>query len=131
MELLGRVSALPVEEIRSGTRVQPGRVYVIPPDANVVLNKGHLMLLSRRSHGINMPVDHFFRSLAAEEENCAVGVVLSGTGTDGTLGMQAIKGQGGITFAQDEDSSEFKGMPQNAFASGALVPKSTAASSAI
>src|SRR4051812_7035623 len=120
VELLTRVSALPVEEIRAGTRVQPARVYVIPPDANVVLSKGHLMLLPRRTFGINMPVDHFLRSLAAEEENCAVGVILSGTGTDGTLGMQAIKGQGGITFAQDDKSAQFSGMPSSAVGAGCV-----------
>jgi hypothetical protein len=103
VELLSRVSVLPVEEIRSGTRVQPRHVYVIPPQSNVILTKGHLMLAPRRSLGINMPVDQFLRSLASEEENCAVGVILSGTGSDGTLGIQAIKGQGFKVQSQLQD----------------------------
>src|SRR4051794_41106084 len=115
-ELLARSAHLPVQVITSGMRLQPRNVYVMPPHANVTLEAGAFKLQQRRRDSMNMPVDLFLRSLAREEGNRAIGVLLSGTGADGTLGMQMIKAEGGITFAQDEKSSGFSGMTSSAVA---------------
>jgi hypothetical protein len=101
--------------------VQPNHVYVIPPNNDMGILDGVLQLLPRpAAQGPHMPIDYFLRSLAADLGSRAIGVILSGTGSDGTLGVKAIKGEGGITFAQDEESAKYPGMPQSAIASGAV-----------
>jgi len=118
--LLTKNSAVPVVEARNGQRVRRDRVYVIPPDAVMTLSNGMLRLATRASEKKFMPIDHFMRSLAEELKNLAIGVVLSGTATDGTLGLEAIKAEGGLTFAQDESSAQYAGMPNSAIASGCV-----------
>jgi two-component system CheB/CheR fusion protein len=87
----------------------------------MTIQDGKLRLHPRREHETPpMPVDMFFRSLAQQQQSRSIGVVLSGTGSDGTLGIQAIKGEGGITFAQNEETSKHYGMPRSASASGAV-----------
>src|ERR1051326_4271180 len=130
-ELLGRSSSVPVVEARDGVEVAPNHIYVIPANARITIAGGHLRVAPRKENELPpMPVDAFFRSLAAEQQDRAIGVVLSGTGTDGTLGLQAIKGEGGITFAQQEDSAKYFGMPGSAIRSGnvdfILTPQSIA-----
>ncbi len=115
-ELLSRSSSMPVKEIRDGMPVEPNHVYVISPNANLTVSSGVLRLSPRSSPGAQMSVDLFFESLAAEEGNKAIGVVLSGSATDGTLGLKAIKAGGGITFCQDERSAKYDGMPRSAIA---------------
>jgi two-component system CheB/CheR fusion protein len=118
-ELLARVTKLTVQEATQGVRLQPNNVYVIPPDSNMALMDGSLDLSPREEkRGANMPADHLFRSLAEVQKNLAVGVLLSGGGTDGTLGFHAIKGEGGITFAQDEKSAKYDSMPRSAIMDG-------------
>lgn len=120
-ELLRQSTKVPVVEARDGIAVEANHVYVIPENANMKLSEGQLRLSQRKAHEMPpMPIDIFFRSLAHEQQNRAIGVVLSGTGTDGTLGIEAIKGEGGITLAQDEKSSKYFGMPGNAFRSGSV-----------
>jgi two-component system CheB/CheR fusion protein len=120
-ELLGHTTKIPVIEAHHDLAVEPDHIYVIPENANMTIAGGKLKLSERKARELPpMPIDTFLRSLAQEQENRAVGVVLSGTGTDGTLGLEAIKGEGGITFAQDETSSKYFGMPGSAFASGAV-----------
>jgi two-component system, chemotaxis family, CheB/CheR fusion protein len=120
-ELLGRSSKLPVLAARHDIEVLPDQIYVIPENSNLTIAEGKLRLHPRKeTEGPPMPIDMFFRSLAQQQQNRAIGIVLSGTGCDGTLGIEAIKGEGGITFAQDDRSSKFYGMPGSAIATGAV-----------
>jgi two-component system CheB/CheR fusion protein len=118
-EILSRATTLPVTEVVEEPELEPNHVYVIPPDRNMVIEEGHLRLLPREALGKQHPIDGFFRSLAESLNHRAIGVVLSGTATDGTLGLEDIKAEGGITFAQD-DSAQQRGMPQSAIASGCV-----------
>ena len=120
-ELLARATKLPVVEVRHGMRVETDHVYVIPPNTNMVVHHGVLKLTSRAvTAGRNLPVDVFFRSLAEDRGRRTIGVVLSGTANDGAAGVQAIKVAGGITFAQDEESARYAGMPRQAVATGCV-----------
>jgi two-component system, chemotaxis family, CheB/CheR fusion protein len=119
--LLSRVTGIPVEEAKNGTAVKPGRIYVAPPGATVVISNGVLGVApSKTPRHLRMPVDAFLRSLAQDRGNAAIGVILSGTGTDGTLGLWQIKEDGGICFVQDPDTAKFSGMPQSAIAETAV-----------
>jgi two-component system CheB/CheR fusion protein len=115
--ILSRATSMPVTEVADESEVAPNHVYVIPPDRNMTMVRGHLKLVAREARGLNRPVDQFFRSLAENQRHLAIGVVLSGTATDGTLGLEAIKAEGGITFAQD-DTAQYDGMPRSAAHSG-------------
>jgi two-component system CheB/CheR fusion protein len=120
-DILARVTSLPVHEATEGVKVEPDHVYIIPPNANMALTDGALSLTSRQGRrGLNMPADHLFRSLAAIQKSRAIGIILSGSGTDGTLGFQAIKAEGGITFAQDEKSAKYASMPGSAILDGCV-----------
>jgi two-component system, chemotaxis family, CheB/CheR fusion protein len=118
-ELLGRSTRMTVNEVIEGTAVQPNRVYVIPPNKDMSIMDGvlHLTPLSP-DRARRMPIDMFFRSLAEDQQGRAIGVVLSGTASDGTLGIQAIKALGGVTFAQDDESAKYNAMPRSAAAAG-------------
>jgi len=120
-ELLARCSRMPLTEARGDLEVEANHIYVIPENTSISISNGSLQLTPRRTQDTPpMPVDHFFRSLARYQQERAIGVVLSGTGSDGTLGLEAIKGEGGITFAQDERSAKYFGMPASAIASGSV-----------
>jgi two-component system, chemotaxis family, CheB/CheR fusion protein len=120
-ELLARQSAMPVKEVTDGMRVEKNHVYVIPPNAMMSISD-HILRLSPRdeSTAAHMTIDHFMRALAEAQGNRAVGVILSGYGTDGTLGMAEIQAQGGVTFAQDEETAKFANMPRSAIAAGCV-----------
>jgi len=120
-ELLTRTTPLPVVEARQGVRVEPAHVYVIPPNTTLTI-AGDVLQLNPRQLGStpHMPVDTFLRSLADSRGERAIGVVLSGSASDGALGIKAIKGEGGVTFAQDPDTAGQDGMPRSAIASGAV-----------
>ncbi len=105
-------------EVNEEATVEPNHVYVIPPDRSMILVRGALQLLPREG-GLHRPVDQFFRALAEDRRHQAIGVVLSGTASDGTVGLEAIKGEGGITFAQDA-TAQHEGMPHSAIASGCV-----------
>ena len=108
---------MPVTEARDGMAVEPNHVYVIPPNANLATLDGVLSVTPRvRDH--HSPIDFFLQSLSRSRHNTAIGVVLSGAGSDGTLGLRAIKAEGGITFAQDTQSAVYGSMPHSAIASG-------------
>src|SRR4029079_8071234 len=111
-------TSLPVIEATDGIDIEHDHVYVIPPSADLSILEGRLHVTPRgEAPGPHLSVDHFFRSLALEQQRRAIGVVLSGTGSDGTLGLSEIKAAGGITFAQDDDSATHQGMPRSARAS--------------
>jgi len=120
-DLLTRTTPLPVVEVRPGTRLEPAHVYVIPPNTTMTITGGVLQLSPREpTRAPHMPVDTFLRSLAEDRGDKAIGVVLSGSASDGALGIKAIKGEGGVTFAQDPETAGYDGMPRNAIASGAV-----------
>jgi len=118
--LLMRSSNLDAVTAEDGMKVAPGHIYVIPPNADLAILNGvlHLMPLGSHSHGARLPIDYFLRSLAEDQGSRAIGVVLSGTGTDGTFGLKAVKEAGGITFAQEPTSARYDGMPRHAIESG-------------
>src|SRR5258706_247 len=117
-EILARATRLPVRAIENNVQVEPDHVYVIPPAANVVLNDSHLQLADPGApHGPRHPIDHFMRSIAEVAGEKAIGIVLSGTGSDGAIGVAEIRAAGGIAFAQDE-SAQQSSMPLHAVASG-------------
>ncbi len=118
-EILSRATAMRVTEVKDGMRVEPNHVYVIPPNTNMAILHHLLSLMPRtEKQGLHLPIDYFLRSLAEDRRGRAVGVILSGTASDGTLGLKAIKAEGGITFAQDEQSAKYDGMPRSAIMSG-------------
>ncbi len=119
-ELLAKVSKMPVAEVAGDTRAEANHVYVIPPQCNLGIASGVLHTPPRLNGGRNMPIDSFLHTLAEDRGSKAFGVVLSGTGSDGTIGLQAIKAAGGITFAQEKRSAKFDAMPGSAIAAGGV-----------
>ncbi len=119
-ELLSKASKMPVSEVKGETRAEANHVYVIPPRCNLGISDGVIHTPARPDSGRNLPIDSFFRALAADRGSQAIGVILSGTASDGTLGLQAIKTAGGITFAQEIRTAKFDGMPGSAIATGAV-----------
>ena len=117
--LLGRTSNVQVVSAEDGMRVEPNHIYVIPPNADLAILQGVLHLFEPPAGpGARLPIDYFFRSLAADRGTRAIGVVLSGTGSDGTFGLKAIKEAGGLTFVQEPGSAKYDGMPRSALESG-------------
>ncbi len=116
-ELVRRATTLEVFEVEDGMPVRPNCAYIIPPGRDMALLDGHLHLLEPSApRGQRLPVDFFFRSLAQDQGDRAIGIVLSGTGSDGAQGVRAIKGEGGMVMAQRPDTTDFAGMPQSAIA---------------
>jgi len=120
-ELLAKKTSMPVEEVTDGMRVQRNHVYVIPPNASMSVSD-YVLRIGPREEGRGMytPIDHFMRSLAGAQGSQAIGIILSGSGTDGTLGMAEIQAQGGVTFAQDDTTAKYDGMPRSAIAAGCV-----------
>ncbi len=119
-ELLSRVSPIPVREVRNGVAVEPNQVHVIPPNVNMFISRGILRLRRRPDTSPHRSIDIFLESLAQDQKTQAIGVILSGSATDGTRGLEAIKAEGGITFAQDEKSARYDSMPRSAIACGCV-----------
>jgi two-component system CheB/CheR fusion protein len=115
--LLGKATSMPVTEITGTTTPTPNTVYVQPSNKCVIAKNGKLTLVTRTER-LNVAIDHFFESLAEECGSRGIGIVLSGTGSDGTAGLRAIKAAGGLTFAQTEESAKFDAMPRSAIRSG-------------
>jgi two-component system, chemotaxis family, CheB/CheR fusion protein len=121
VDLLARATEMRVEQASEGTTVTANRLFVLPPNFDMTISDGVLHLVKREAaRGQHMPIDTFFRSLADDQMGNAIGIILSGTANDGTLGLGAIKNQGGITFAQSPESAKYDGMPTSAIASGAV-----------
>ncbi|MEP7233637.1 MAG: chemotaxis protein CheB, partial [Ginsengibacter sp.] len=119
-EILQRETVMKVNEISDNVKVQPDEVYIIPANKMLVATDGVLQLSPRPKEQKNMPIDLFLSSLAEVHQSHAIGIVLSGNGVDGTIGLGKIKDQGGITFAQDLESATFDSMPQNAIKAGVV-----------
>ena len=112
-KLLSKATEMPVIQAEDGMALEPDHVYVIPPNNDIAVRERPLRLLSRRqSDGRHLPINHFFVSLAEDQKSAAIGVILSGTASDGTAGLQAIKSGGGVAFAQDPKSAGYPGMPE-------------------
>jgi two-component system CheB/CheR fusion protein len=121
VELLLRVSPIPVVQVTDGTRVEPDHVYVIPPNADMSIVHGVLHLLDPVApRGLRLPIDFFFRSLADDRRHRSIGVLLSGMGSDGTLGLRAIREMAGSVFVQEPTSARFDAMPRSAIDAGVV-----------
>ena len=118
-DLIRRYTRMQVSEVEDGMVVQPNCAYIIPPNRDMAFLNGTLHLMEPASpRGQRLPIDFFFRSLAQDQHERAICIVLSGTGSDGTLGVRAIKGEGGMVMAQNPESTEYDGMPRSAIATG-------------
>jgi two-component system, chemotaxis family, CheB/CheR fusion protein len=118
-DLIRRYTRMQVFEVEDGMAVMPNCAYIIPPNRDMAFLNGTLQLLEPAApRGRRLPIDFFFRSLAQDQRERAIGVVLSGTGSDGTLGVRAIKGEGGMVMAQSPASTEYDGMSRSAIATG-------------
>jgi len=119
VELLSKRTPMKVQRAENGTLVRASCVYLIPPKHNLTIFHGKLVLTEQKStHGLNLPIDIFFKSLALDQGDRAVGIILSGTGSDGVRGIRAIKEAGGMIMVQDDESARFDGMPRAAISTG-------------
>ncbi len=120
-ELLGKCTRMRVKTAANGMAVEPNTVYMSLPKGYLAILHGTLHVTEPDETGLlRLPIDHFFRSLAEDQKERAIGIVLSGTGTDGTLGLKAIKGAAGMTMAQEPNSAKYGGMPASAIATGVV-----------
>ncbi len=118
-ELVRRYTRMEVFEVEDGMVVRPNCAYIIPPSRDMALLDGALQLLEPSApRGLRLPIDFFFRSLAQDQRERAIGIVLSGTGSDGTLGVRSIKGEGGMVMVQNPESTDFDGMLRSAIGTG-------------
>lgn len=133
VELLQQTTAMPVVQIKDRMKVEPDHVYIIPPDRDLSVLHGRLHLLEPvEPRGLRLPIDFFFRSLADDQREFGIGVILSGMGSDGTLGARAIKEKGGAVFVQTPASAKFDSMPRSAIDAGladSVVPAEELAAS--
>ncbi len=118
-ELVRRVTPMRVFEVSDGMQVQPNCAYIIPPNRDMSILHGTLQLIEpSEPRGLRLPIDYFFRALAMDQAERAICVILSGTGSDGTLGLKAVKEAGGMAMVQDPQSAKYDGMPRSAIATG-------------
>jgi two-component system CheB/CheR fusion protein len=118
-DLVKRYARMQVYEVEDGMEVKPNCAYIIPPNRDMAFLNGTLQLLEPAApHGLRLPIDFFFRSLAQDQRERGICIVFSGSGSDGTLGVRAIKGEGGMVIVQNPDSAEYDGMPRSAIATG-------------
>lgn len=119
VELLQRSTTMPVIQVRDKTRVKPNCVYVIPPNKDMSILRNVLYLLDPVApRGLRLPIDFFFRTMAEDQLDRSIGVILSGMGSDGTLGLRAIKEKAGVVFVQEPSNARFDGMPRSAIEAG-------------
>ena len=119
VEILSRATAMPVVQAEEGMKIEGGRVYAIPPDRFLSLKEGHLRLTPPPTAGVvRMPIDFLFRSIAEEKHEAAIGIILSGSGSDGTMGLRAIHEAGGLTIVQEPASAHYPQMPESALSTG-------------
>jgi len=120
-ELLSRTTPLPIHEVMDGMEIEPNHIYIIPPNTELGILHRVLHLLPRsKTANPPLPIDTFMQSLAEDQGSMAIGVILSGGASDGTIGLKRIKAAGGITFAQDEGSAKYNSMPHSAIAAGCV-----------
>ena len=118
-EILKRSTGMPVAEAIDQVAIVPNHIYIIPPNCEMAISNGRLQLfVPTQARGHRLPIDRFMRSLAEDQTDCAVGIILSGTASDGTLGLRAIFGAGGICMVQEPSTAKYDGMPQSAIDAG-------------
>ena len=118
-ELLARCTSMAIKIVVDGMKTEPNTIYLIPPRKNMAIFHGKLFLEEQKSKkSLNLPIDIFLRSLAADKEKHAISIILSGTGSDGALGIRAVKEAGGMIMVQDDQSAKFDGMPRSSIATG-------------
>ena len=121
LDLVRQYTRMKMAWVEDGTVLQPGRFYVMPPNKDIALLGGRLRLMEPEApRGRRLPIDGFFRSLAQDSGELAVCIVLSGTGSDGAIGLRAVKGEGGMAMAQQPESAAYDAMPRNAIATGVV-----------
>ncbi|MFO7884391.1 MAG: chemotaxis protein CheB [Desulfobacteraceae bacterium] len=119
VELLSKKTRIPVHRSEDGMEVKPNNIYMIPPKKNLTIFHGKLILKEKdQVRGVNLPIDIFLRSLAEDKADKAIAIILSGTGSDGTRGVRAIKENGGMVMVQEESTAKFDGMPRAAISTG-------------
>jgi two-component system, chemotaxis family, CheB/CheR fusion protein len=120
-ELLGRVTAMPVVRVEEPVAIQPNTVYILPPRKEMVLEQGQLITYDKpKNQLLSLPINTFFRSLARDQGDRSIAIVLSGTGGDGSIGIQDVHDVGGLVLAQRPDSAKFEGMPKSALNTGCV-----------
>ncbi|MBX2808392.1 MAG: PAS domain-containing protein [Cellvibrionaceae bacterium] len=121
MELLSKYTSMAIHNVVDDMRVQPNKIYLIPPQKNMMVAEGRLLLSDKiPDAGLNLPIDIFFRSLSEDQQHKAIGIILSGTGSDGSRGIKALKEAGALVIAQDPESAKFDGMPNSAINTGII-----------
>ena len=119
VNILSRYTTMKVLQVEDGVQVKPDHVYIIPPNKDMGLLNGKLQLMEPlEPHGLRMPINYFFTSLAQDQEDKSIGIILSGFGSDGSIGLKAIKANGGICIAQDPTTAGSDGMPNSAINTG-------------
>lgn len=120
-EIITKYTRMNVEEIQDGIEIKKNNTYIIPPNRDLELKEGHLYLTEfKASHGLRLPIDLFFRSLASDQKERSICIILSGTGSDGTIGSRIIKGEQGLVMVQDPKSAKYDGMPRSAINTGTV-----------
>ena len=117
-ELLAAITSMPVVQVKEGMALEPDRVHVIPPNVQMTVIHGRLHLVARPEHSLPAPIDAFFQSLAFDSDGHSVGIVLSGSASDGAQGLRVIKAAGGLAIAQEPTTARFDSMPRAAMATG-------------
>jgi len=121
LELLTKHTSMEIINVVHGVLVKQNAIYLIPPKKNMVLAQGKLLLSDKDpDSGLSLPIDIFFRSLSEDQKHKAIGIILSGTGSDGSRGIKALKEAGGLAIAQDPDTAKFDGMPNSAINTGVI-----------
>jgi two-component system CheB/CheR fusion protein len=119
LELLSKHTSMEIQNVEDGVLAKPNTIYLLPPKKNMVVEKGELRLIDKvPDSGLNLPIDIFFRSLAEDQKHRAIGIILSGTGSDGSRGLKALKETGALVIAQEPESAKFDGMPNSAIKTG-------------
>jgi two-component system CheB/CheR fusion protein len=120
-ELLARHTKIPIHRVEDGMIVEPDHIYLLPPKKEMIISGGRLLLTDKDpERDLSLPIDHFFRSLAQDAGRCAIAIVLSGTGSDGSRGIRDVHEAGGLVLAQSEESCKFDGMPRSAIDTGVV-----------
>ena len=117
-DLLQKATPVPVATAKDGRLIEPDNIYVVPPDKEIAVFKGKLQLLDLLKKGVGHPIDAFLRTLAHDQGRHAAAVILSGTGTDGTLGVKEMKANDGLVLVQSTESAAYDGMPLSAIRTG-------------
>lgn len=121
LELLSKHTSMEIQNVQDVMRVKPNTIYLIPPKKNMMIAQGELLLSDQMpDSGLNLPIDIFFRSLSEDQQHKAIGIILSGTGSDGSRGVKELKEAGALVIAQEPESAKFDGMPNSAINTGII-----------